>query len=253
MRISSKFDALNLALIMKNMKINRLISIRALICLLTCLFAFGLAFGWSSQSRAEGEMKLKIEDEGHPVWWGPAVSAQRLSFNYGGGSLNAGQEYATGTELAFRLYSSSNRTRTLFVGFDLRQMLAEEDGTSSIDYLGTKLGIRLEYRLPIKFQPSLTGAWFFGDTFINRTRNEQFIGNSGEVSLGFNTSTDFRWFLTFGIGTYNQGSGFIILNRQPGSDSANTQTFGVGLEWSIRSVWPEWLNMTPPKGPVNPF
>ena len=124
----------------------------------------GLAIGLSSPALADepGSSEIHVSlDEAHHVWIVPSIAATRMTLDYGGTSSDPGPHGASGALLGVQMIASSNRTRSLLVGLDLRQLLAETDGYRGANILGTKLGVRVEWRPEIRFRPGIGAAYFF--------------------------------------------------------------------------------------------
>jgi hypothetical protein len=147
-----------------------------------------------------------------------------------------------GAELGIKIVSSSNRARTFFAGFDIRQFI----GTREL--FETKLGLNLEWQTSLA---NFSGAWYFGDTVVTRERDLQMNGNS--FTLGVSRWVH-RWkiFAEATYGRYEEGPGFIYISRNSGPERLSTSSLMVGVEFPIYagdvSNLPEGSRVRPTSG-----
>ena len=158
--------------------------------------------------------------EAREIFVAPSVGAKVLRASFENPSLSSDH---AGAEIGLKIISSSNRARTLFVGFDLRQFIATRE------LYETKLGLNLEWQTSFA---NFSGAWFFGDTLFSRERDLQM--NGGSLSLGIS-----RWFgrtklvAEASMGDYKEGPGFIYISRNSGPERLTTTALMIGIEYPL--------------------
>jgi hypothetical protein len=177
------------------------------------LFLLFLSSAWAQQTT----MSL---GEAREIFVSPSIGAKALRASFSSPDLTSDH---AGFELGLKIISSSNRDRTFFAGFDIRQLIATRG------LFETKLGLNLEWQTPIA---NFSGAWYFGDTVVTRERDLQMNGNS--FTLGVSRWIH-RWklFAEATYGRYEEGPGFIYISRNSGPERLSTSSMMVGVEFPI--------------------
>ena len=184
--------------------------------------------------------------ETRQLWIAPSVAIQGVSNQFKQVGVGPGSETLPAVELGFGLLSSSNRSRSIIAGLDLRQMIENHE------MYGTRLGVRLEWRPEWAGGNGIVGRWYFGDTIVARQRDLQFNGNSFAVSFTHPLSRFIRTYLEYAFGHYSEGPGFIYHSRPPGVQELDTQTFSVGVEFPLNAAWLGKIKDAPDDARVRP-
>ena len=209
---------------------------------------FGTMLGSAAQAQEYdrgSEMHFSMPER-RELWIAPSVAIQGVSNQFKQVAIGPGSETLPAVELGLGLLSSSNRSRTVIAGLDLRQMIENHE------MYGTRLGVRLEWRPEFAAGTGLTGRWYFGDTIVSRQRDLQFNGNSFAVSLTRPVSRLIRTYLEFAWGHYSEGPGFIYHSRPPGIQELDTQTVSVGLEFPLNAAFLGKIKDAPEDSRVRP-
>lgn len=178
-------------------------------------------FGVGNASAEELRMNL---NEQRRLLFAPLATLTRSSLKYEGVRSTDLIERAAGIELGLRIYSISLASQTFFVGFDIRQRLAERA------LYETKVGIHLDYRMNPFF--SLQGGWNFGDTIVTQAHDLQFTGTSATVGIS-RAFSHVRIFAEYSWGAFDEGPGFIYRIRLAGPQHLNSQTVAIGVEFPL--------------------
>jgi hypothetical protein len=153
--------------------------------------------------------------------WLATIALSTTAYTFSDQGPLPGDAKSNEAALGVHVLSHSSGDHSILLGLDARQDLGS-------DLLGTRLGIRGEWRPAWSAEPALAASWFFGDTFVSRSRDRQYNGDSLALSLAA-TFNHVRVFAETRLGSYHEGPGFIFLPRRPGDESAGTRSFCVGF------------------------